>query len=74
MSNIIREEISIVDYLNVTAVKSGNKIKRYEIRPASEAGFYRISTDTVEKGVIYFPGKMDLEDILADIRKVDTEE
>lgn len=63
----------MVDYLNIVAVKADGRVKRYEISPVSDKGFYRISTDTVEKVRVYFPGRMTLEEILADIRKADEE-
>ncbi len=68
-----REIISAVDYLEITAVKIEGKVKRYEIKPSTSDGFYRISEDKIETGTVYFPGKFSLESILEDIRKVETE-
>lgn len=68
-----REKINLVDYLDITVVKSGNKIKRYEIKPVLPEGFLRISENTVETGTVYFPGKFSLDDILQDISKVESE-
>lgn len=68
-----REKITTVDYLDITVVKSGDKIKRYEIRPLFPEGFLRISENTVETGTVYFPGKLSLDDILSDIAKIEAE-
>lgn len=70
---MIREVIASPEYLQLTAVRSGEMIKRYEVFPLDPNGFYRISLDRVEKGKIYFPGSWELEKILKDIRKIDAE-
>lgn len=68
-----REIVNAPDFLEIVAVKDGDRIKRYEITSVDENGFYRISEDRIEKGKVYFPGKWDLEDILKDITKVVSE-
>lgn len=68
-----REKIVTVDYLDITVVRSDDKIKRYEIKPIFPEGFLRISENTVENGTVYFPGKLSLDDILSDIAKVEAE-
>lgn len=68
-----KEKITTVDYLDVTVVRSADRIKRYEIRPVFPEGFLRISENTVETGTVYFPGKFSLDDILRDISKVEAE-
>lgn len=68
-----REIINASDFLEVVAVKDGDRTKRYEITSVDENGFYRISEDRIEKGKVYFPGKWNLEDILKDITKVVSE-
>lgn len=68
-----REKIITVDYLDITVVRSDDKIKRYEIKPIFPEGFLRISENTVENGTVYFPGKLSLDDILSDIAKVEAE-
>lgn len=73
MFKIERENITKSDYLCITAVKSEGRIKRYEVRPATQHGFYRISTDTIEKGIVCFPARMSLDEILADIREAEEE-
>ncbi|MBR6531218.1 MAG: hypothetical protein IKT61_01800 [Clostridia bacterium] len=68
-----REKITSVDYLDITAIKSETKVKRYEIKPKLSEGFYRISEDTIETGTVYFPAVLGLDNILKDIRKAKTE-
>lgn len=68
-----REKISVSDFLEITAVKDGDRVKRYEITSLDGLGFYRISEERIETGKVYFPGKWKLEDILKDITKVVSE-
>lgn len=68
-----KEIVNASDFIEIIAVKDGDRIKRYEITSVDEIGFYRISEDRIEKGKVYFPGKWDLEDILKDIEKVVSE-
>lgn len=68
-----RERINASDFLEIIAVKDGDRVKRYEITSIDGNGFYRISEDRVETGKAYFPGKWKLEDILKDITKVVSE-
>jgi hypothetical protein len=70
---VTREVINTSDFLEIIAVKDGDRIKRYEITSVDENGFYRISEDRIEKSKVYFPGKWNLEDILKDITKVVSE-
>lgn len=65
-----REIINASDFLEIIAVKDGDRIKRYEITSVDKNGFYRIVEERIEKGKVYFPGKWNLEDILKDITKV----
>ncbi len=67
-----REIINKVDYLHIIAVKAGNEIKRYEISPTIPEGFYRISEGRTENGKVYFPGSWDLDTILSDIKRTET--
>lgn len=65
-----REKINVSDFLDVVAVRDGERIKRYEITAKDADGFYRISEERIETGKVYFPGKWKLDDILADITRV----
>lgn len=67
-----REHINKVDYLDIVAVKDENTVRRYEISPLEEEGFFRISENRVENGKVYFPGSWGLDAILADIKRVET--
>ena len=68
-----REIINVSDFLDIVAVKDNDRIKRYEITATDPDGFYRISEDRIESGIVYFPGKWKLDDILADIARVETQ-
>lgn len=67
---MVRETINVSDFLEIVAVRDGDRIKRYEITATDPDGFYRISEDRIITGKIYFPGKWELEDILTDITEV----
>lgn len=67
-----REYINKVDYLSIVAVKKSDAVRRYEISPLEAEGFYRISENRVENGKVYFPGSWGLDEILTDIRRVET--
>ena len=67
-----REVLNKVDYLHIVAVKAGDVIRRYEISSKESEGFYRVSEESVAEGKVYFPGSWDLDVILSDIKRVET--
>ena len=68
-----RENINASEFLDIVAIRDGDRIKRYEIKATDPNGFYRISEGRIETGKVYFPGKWKLENILADIARVEAE-